>query len=324
MEINTAVLTDTNAIYSVEALLQRAGIISQQKIFERFNAPVLVKGTVTKIGRYQSVNFITLKDREHVITVKCDARQPVHEQQHVVAHGVLLVKPSTFYSGLECYIDGNIVGSWELTEPITEQAPVLEKSRFVSLEKLLEETPLSTIMLLGTQTGIADVMSQLDASTAQSLRSHRIRVASSELLLNDIQEALPKEIKAIFIVRGGDDRTMEVWNDPYVISHMLRLGIPFYTALGHSHSRTLADQYADGSYPTPSILGSSLRDFVSRQHAIKEVFNESQRLRQEIIRLETTKASGPDKSSKHFSPTAIAIMLTVYTMAVILIVKTMS
>lgn len=40
--------------YSVEALLLKAGIYSQQKVFSRIDGLVKVKGIVTKINRYKT------------------------------------------------------------------------------------------------------------------------------------------------------------------------------------------------------------------------------------------------------------------------------
>ncbi len=137
------------------------------------------------------------------------------------------------------------------------------------------------------------MLSQLDNSTAKSIRKAAIRVGRTDALLNDIREAEPYNFEAFAIVRGGDDNTMEIWNDPEVVSFLMHYDVPFYTALGHSHSRTLADQYADASFATPTAFGSSVESILAGKRRFKEMEAEYARLKQEYILLANATQAPP-------------------------------
>lgn len=309
--------------FSIESLLQKAGVYSQQKISSKIESLVRVKGTVTKINRYSYATYITLKEREFILTVKCDSKQHVHEGSQIVVEGALFVKPSTYISGLECYVDGNIVGSWELTnKPVTTASSLLKKSRFVSLDDLLSEEDLSSVLLLGTEIGVNDVLSQLHASNAKNINRHIIRVNRSDSLIEDIKGAELTNYRAFVIVRGGDDNTMEIWNDPTIASFLLAYSIPFYTALGHSHSRTLADQYADGYYPTPTAFGSAINSILSRKKQLKEIESEYARLKQEYVSLASASHAETNKTPKMDWVKIIAVVAS-YTAAMYFVLKAM-
>ena len=297
--------------FSIESLLQKAGVYSQQKISSKVESLVRVKGTVTKINRYSYATYITLKERDFILTVKCDSKQQVHEGSQIVVEGGLFVKPSNYISGLECYVDGNIVGSWELTnKPVTTDSSLLKKTRFVSLDDLLSEEDLSSILLLGTEIGINDVLSQLHGGNAKNINRHIIRVNRSVSLIEDIKGAELTNYRAFVIVRGGDDNTMEIWNDPTIVSFLLAYSIPFYTALGHSHSRTLADQYADGYYPTPTAFGSAVNSILSRKKQLKEIEFEYTRLKQEYVLLTSSTKTENNNTAKVDWVKVIALVAT--------------
>ncbi len=284
----------STACYSIEALLLKAGIHSQQKVFARVDGIVRVKGVVIKVSRYKTATYLTLKDQEFSISVKCDNTRDIYENESILVEGLLYLKPSTFFVGLECCIHGNIVGSWEVTErkiPIHQSIP--KKKRFITLDNAIDDNNLNSLLLLGTETGINDVLSQVDNATAKSIRQAVIRVGRADTLLSDIREAEPYNFQAFVIVRGGDDNTMEIWNDPEVISFLMHYDTPFYTALGHSHSRTLADQYADAAFPTPTAFGSALNSILSGKRRFKEMEAEYSRLKQEYILLANTTQSIP-------------------------------
>ncbi len=296
----------------------------QQKISSKIESLVRAKGTVTKINRYSYATYITLKDRDFTLTVKCDSKQQVHEGSQIVVEGALFVKPSTYISGLECYIDGNIVGSWELTnKPVTTDSSLLKKSRFVSLDDLLSEEDLSSVLLLGTVIGMNDVLSQLHSSNTKNINRFIIRVNRSDSLIEDLKEAELTNYRAFAIVRGGDDSTMEIWNDSAIVYFLLTYSIPFYTALGHSHSRTLADQYADGYYSTPTAFGSAVNSILSRKKQLKEIESEYARLKQEYVSLASSSQAEVNKKPKVDWVKIIALVAT-YTAAIYFVFKAMA
>ncbi len=94
---------------------------------------------------------------------------------------------------------------------------------------------------------------------------HIVVTVSSKRKVMDLLKEIKEETKqyggllpAFAVVRGGDDDSMDVWDDPDVIRALLDVGIPYFTALGHSHRVTLADKYAAQSFPTPGNFGSSI------------------------------------------------------------------
>lgn len=324
MEITTPDQIVTKApTYTVEALLQKAGISSQQKIFDRIDGIVRVKGVVAKINRYPNVLYLTLTDRDFSISIKCDSKQLVIENQPIIVEGLLLLKPSNFFTGLECYIDGHIVGSWEPTnKPFNGNFQSLKKSRFVGLDDLLKDTDLTSVLLLGTEIGITDVLSQLDQNSANRIPHKIVRVGKTDSLLKDIKESISKDSEAFIIVRGGDDKTLEIWNDPEVVSFLLSFEIPFYTALGHSHVKTLTDQYADATYHTPSAFGSQLNAILVRQRKLIEITDECFRLKQENSILLSQSSSLPKELPTEKLITTKSIkFLIIYTIIMYVIIK---
>lgn len=156
--------------YSIEALLMKAGVCSQQKMFDRMDGLIRVKGTVTKINRYKSATYLTLKDGEFSISVKCDSALQVYENESILVEGTLYLKPSTFFTGLECCLHGHIVGSWEMTErKAPRHCSPPKKKRFVSLDSAIGDASLASVLLLGTEIGINDVLSQIDSDAVIAL-----------------------------------------------------------------------------------------------------------------------------------------------------------
>ncbi len=270
------------ALYTVEALLHKAGVVGQQKIFSKINEIVRVKGVATKVRPYSKAAYMVLVDRDFQVNVKYDPSQPVTEGQHVVVEGLLLLKPSNFFTGLECLIDGNVVGGWH-TVGLRQQAahPALEKHRFLRLDDFVAEHGISDILVLGTETALSDVLSLVDDSVACNLQTQVIRVGRKDALIGDVQAAISPTVKAMALVRGGDDKTMDVWDDPEVVSFLLECGIPFYTGLGHSHLSTLADRYADSSFHTPGALGMALNAVVERRRYVTSLIESCKSLKEE-------------------------------------------
>ncbi len=118
MEVTQSIEISTEpSCYSLEALLLRAGIYSQQKIFTRVEGLVRVKGVVTKVSKYKTATYLTLKDQEFSISVKCDSGQDVYENESILVEGILYLKPSTFLSVWNAV---STATSWVLGRPLNE------------------------------------------------------------------------------------------------------------------------------------------------------------------------------------------------------------
>lgn len=81
-------------VYSIEGLLQKAAVVSQQKIFAKLDGLVRVKGVVTNIARKSYACYLTVGDRGFSISVKCDPETVAEEAQPVIVEGVLLLNPA--------------------------------------------------------------------------------------------------------------------------------------------------------------------------------------------------------------------------------------
>lgn len=269
-------------VYSIEGLLQKAAVVSQQKIFAKLDGLVRVKGVVTKVTRKSYACYLTVEDRGFSISVKCDPETVAEEAQPVIVEGVLLLKPSTFFTGLESCIDGHVVGAWQPTlRSENNQAALPDKSRYIRLEDFLSEHDPASLLILGTEVAMTDVLSQLDASLAAKISRRIVRVGKKDSLLCDLKDVVDENASAVAIVRGGNDQSMNLWNDREVIATLLAYEVPFYTALGHTHSTSLADRYADESFHTPGIFGASLNSIVRRSKQFDALDEECRRLEQE-------------------------------------------
>src|SRR5690606_25770047 len=107
--------------------------------------------------------------------------------------------------------------------------------RYVHLDDFLLEHPIESLMLLGTDTALTDALSHMDGKLVAMMPHRTIRVGKKESLLRELKCEIPPNVKALAIVRGGDDKTMQVWEDHEVVSTLIGIGFPYYTALGHTH-----------------------------------------------------------------------------------------
>ena len=162
----------------------------------------------------------------------------------------------------------------------------LKKMRYVHLDDFLLEHPIESLMLLGTDTALTDALSHMDGKLVAMMPHRTIRVGKKESLLRELKCEIPPNVKALAIVRGGDDKTMQVWEDHEVVSTLIGIGFPYYTALGHTHSTTLADRYADGTFHTPSAMGMAINSSVNRLKRMNALVEQCQRLEHENSQLE--------------------------------------
>lgn len=195
-------------VYSVESLLQLAGIYGQQKVFSKIEGAVRAKGFATKVKCYNKYSYLTLTDREYSISVKFGAEQVVNENQAIVVEGLLFLKPSPHFNGLECYLDGNIIGSWQCRHsPAGAALPQLNKSRYVQLEDFILENGLEHIIIVGSNTAITDVLSHIDAEIVSLLKTSIIPVGKKQSVIRELGLCMTDQMHAFALVRGGDDHT---------------------------------------------------------------------------------------------------------------------
>jgi exonuclease VII large subunit len=99
-------------------------------------------------------------------------------------------------------------------------------------------------------------------------------------LAKTIKETANFGVHAVFLLRGGGDQEelARIGGFESLLA-VIRLNIPFYTAIGHSFDRmvSLMEKVADGHFPTPSLAGQELGKLVF-------TVSELETLKQELTR----------------------------------------
>ncbi|MVN86935.1 hypothetical protein GO986_09170 [Deinococcus sp. HMF7620] len=154
--------------------------------------------------------------------------------------------------------------------------PVEEVSRNrpqIYLRQYVDASPVERLFVLGSATGRHDVQAQLRRLPASERPQFLdVRVTDGRDLVLKIQNALQKGAQAVAVVRGGDDPTIQaVFDDPHLVKYLVNLPVPYYTAVGHASSKTLADRWADESFEAPSALGIQLARYYGRAQAQPQV-----------------------------------------------------
>lgn len=241
----------------VEALLNQIRI-------ERPTGQVLVKGRVERLSAWPKGNprhlFGELIGSDRSIEFRCPIAQgPKAVGEHVVLSGTLTIRPSPIHQGFAVQLVGEVVGSW--TPEQRAAAPVILDRRRgrLPLRHLIAQHGLSSLCLIGSETGLGDARAALLRHCADApWREVVCKVADAEAVPDCFAQACRDHaVAGIAFVRGGSDPlTLQIWNDQALLRAFLAQPLPFYTALGHSQELLLADKYSDESFATPSDLGA--------------------------------------------------------------------
>jgi hypothetical protein len=121
-----------------------------------------------------------------------------------------------------------------------------------------------------------------------------VRFESSLLdgeLAKTIEKAANSGVHAVFLLRGGgsQEELARIGGFESLLA-VIRLNIPFYTAIGHSFDRmvSLMEKVADGHFPTPSLAGQELGKLV---YLFSELESLKQELRSRLVEVQTFKPS---------------------------------
>jgi hypothetical protein len=110
-------------------------------------------------------------------------------------------------------------------------------------------------------------------------------------LAKTIEKAANSGVHAVFLLRGGGspEELARIGGFESLLA-VIRLNIPFYTAIGHSFDRmvSLMEKVADGHFPTPSIAGQELGKLV---YLFSELENLRQELRSKPVEVQVSKPS---------------------------------
>ena len=290
--------TLTLASYTVDALLEKLGVTANIQVWKSIDTIVYVQGVVGKVKPYNRVVYFDLRGGSTTVTVKCPLDLRPQEGDNIIVEGLPMLRPSRFTTGLDVIIEGKPVANIEPPKPDTNKPIVpLEKNSFIRLQDYLGQHGFHNICIAGTETAMRDVLSQIHHEIRESIQTEIIRVSEKETMLSDLHKAI-SGCDAFAIVRGGDDASLELWNDPEVIRTLLALERPFYVALGHTHFVALTTQYADESFHTPSDFGAVINEVIQRMVYDNRVSKEVEALKKNQIILEKDMSAFQEREKK--------------------------
>ena len=242
---------------------------------------ISIKGTVAQLIPYSRNGepalwvYGLLRGVEGTIRFRCPATNtPTQEGEAIVLTGTIKVEASRFHNGLDVTLHGEPSGYWSPGVNQSENiVRLIKKNTRMSLSTFLKNHSLESLCILASKRGSSDLLAAVqkyDSTHRPAL--HLCRFNTKQALLSDIKTALSKSsYQGIAFVRGGsDDATLHQWNDAALLSEILELGLPFYTAIGHSDVLLLADKYSDESFTTPTALGDSLGQVITLIHKEKQ------------------------------------------------------
>lgn len=251
-------------VYTVDSLLERLALKGQQKVWLSFPENVEVKGTVEKVNNWQSkYSYISLEGSGLHLSLRCPYELRPTEGENIVFSGQVVLRPHKLnMSGLDVQIIGEPVGTWKEKHQ-AQNAPEINKGARILLSQYLSQSPVNELLITGSKTGLRDTQACFSKfRNSFPIKTEQIRVHDSLALLEDLDAALNKhEPFAFAVVRGGDDASLNIWDDPKLVAELVKFDTPFYLALGHSHRVTLADKYADETFHTPSNFGATLSQY---------------------------------------------------------------
>jgi exonuclease VII large subunit len=275
---------DTDDILDVDLLLERVAAVSNCGYWIDKNPYEQVRGKVYSVSKshYGKV-YVTLAGDKGKITLVCPESSAPAIGQYLVCKGVVEQKFSEFSGGIEVHIKGSPVGEWKLKTVDSKSAIKLEKSTYKPFTNFLDEFEIGELLLLGSKTGIDDVKSQIKNHQSDAL-SYQINVSDSTKILDGLKSVVSSGLnaKGVAIVRGGDDESLEQWDDPAVVDAFIALNVPIYAAIGHSHKVTLLDKYADQSFSTPTSLGLAVGSALQQKSKLMALENDIDRSNTEL------------------------------------------
>lgn len=279
-------------IYTVDALLEMTCTKTNARQWsDRKSDQISVQGRVSKIWENDYNAYVDLKGCNFTLKLKCPLQHNLNVGDRITATGVQYLKPSYQKNGMEVIIDVHHIECSQHEVALPNASYSLQKKRYLKLAVFLENCALNEILLIGSETGIRDVFSEIDPHCSAQIHDKRIAVSNKKIVLETIQQIGDENThvyKGLLIVRGGDDDSLFVWDDPEVVNALLTLEIPFYVALGHSHFSSLTCMYADESFNTPNNLGAAISSAIKILRMADSQNNTIDALRRRLSEAEST------------------------------------
>ncbi len=288
----------------VDQLMELLALDLGQRLPECLGRVVRVRGTVSAVSVWKDrLVYLTLSLGGVSLKARCDIALAPPEGARIVFEGVPTLSPSRFRDGLDVQVVGAPVGAWATAgpggagEPAAGRPAAIPPFAPVPLPQLFRNTRPDHLLLLGTKVGINDALHVIGPRCGATRPATRTCVISdSRDILASLRTALKggTEIKAVALVRGGDDPSIAVLDEPELVAALRSFDLPLYTAVGHAHRVTLADKHADGMYPTPSALGHAIAEAWETAQASRQMAANLAGLRKENDALRQTRSGGVD------------------------------
>ncbi len=273
---------------------------------------ITVEGIVTRLTEFPKRNpkwiYGDLKDEvsDYSIGFRCPIhKSPLAEGELATIRGVVVFQQQT---KLAIRIDGDCIDHKTAKRRIAHPIAVRSERSKIKLAEFIEQFGIEKLHLIGTKLAIQDVHTALSpVSSQRSMLSTTIsNFNSPDDLLNAARKAIEKGAMGVMFTRGGDDTTLQHWDDPIFMSDLMELDRSIYTALGHSNQSFSIEKYiCDESFPTPSGAGHAVlkalktlssADYLRSQ--LSEKTNEIRKINNKMIQLARDLAEVQDKNGK--------------------------
>jgi hypothetical protein len=134
-------------------------------------------------------------------------------------------------------------------------------------ERIYENRKVRIANIYGV-TSEVDVDFDLGIAAARvnfEITNFRCSLIQPQQIVDTLKKIATSNYDVIAIVRGGNDPSIEVLNDPIISRQILSLNSVFVSALGHQFTtETLLDKIADKKFGLPNDYGVKLREIVER------------------------------------------------------------
>lgn len=262
--------------YTVDNLLLKLGMSGQVELWKKLDAIIRVQGKVSRMRVYNDYAYFNLSGASGTIRVKCPSDKVPNDQEEIVIEGIVTMTTRKHGAGLDVNLEGQPVARVEAPEGLGEYTEIL-KTQFLKLGTFIETSGIDNLVVFGSQTAINDVQSKLSQDTLTKLQFRPIVVSNQEKIIKELKDEV-QNVAAFAIVRGGDDESLKIWDDPEFVREIVSFEKPFYVALGHAHKMVFICQYADESFATPTAFGVAISETIERELYFAKVSKQIEQL----------------------------------------------
>jgi hypothetical protein len=273
---------------------------------------VTVSGKVTELRNtgstgtnsmiYGEIQDFTSKD---TISFACPrSHAPEATGQCVEIRGTIRHQVNFRRNAITVELNGKVLRKIEPPKNLESQFPELTRSSpRTPLMQFVAERSHMNLIFVGTEVAIEDALKGLrqagvSADTVAKFPTVTAKMSYEEGICNGLSEAIRRNPEAIALLRGGNDSTLGIWNQPTVLNELLKLKCPCYLALGHERFISAADQIVDQSFSNPFDLGSSFGKAMLDRAAELKKNKLIEKLQLEIDEIQTTLQSVEIKGSE--------------------------